>query len=58
MRVTENNPHRNQILKSLSKILKINANKIGLKATTSEKLGIIGNNQAIAVQTLTNLKKI
>ena len=52
------NPHRNQILKSLSKILKINANKIGLKATTSEKLGIIGNNQAIAVQTLTNLKKI
>ncbi len=52
------NPHRNQILKSLSKILKINENKIGLKATTSEKLGIIGSNQAIAVQTLTNLKKI
>ena len=51
------NPHRNQILKSLSKILKINENKIGLKATTSEKLGIIGTNQAIAVQTLTNLKK-
>jgi 2C-methyl-D-erythritol 2,4-cyclodiphosphate synthase len=38
--------------------LKINENKIGLKATTSEKLGIIGSNQAIAVQTLTNLKKI
>ena len=50
------NPHRDNILKSLSSILKIPINKIGLKATTSEKIGIIGNNEAIAVQSLINLK--
>ena len=50
------NPYRDNILKSLSSILKIPINKIGLKATTSEKIGIIGNNEAIAVQSLINLK--
>ena len=50
------NLHRDNILKSLSSILKIPINKIGLKATTSEKIGIIGNNEAIAVQSLINLK--
>ena len=34
----------------------IPTNKIGLKATTSEKIGIIGKNQAIAVQSLVNLR--
>jgi 2C-methyl-D-erythritol 2,4-cyclodiphosphate synthase len=43
-------------LKSLSDILQIPTNKIGLKATTSEKIGIIGKNQAIAVQSLVNLR--
>ena len=32
--------------------------KIGLKATTSEKIGIIGNNEAISVQSIVNLKDI
>ena len=50
------NPHRENILKSLSSILLIPVNKIGLKATTSEKIGIIGKNQAIAVQSLVNLR--
>ena len=50
------NPHRENILKSLSSILKIPIDRIGLKATTSEKIGIIGNNEAIAVQSLINLK--
>lgn len=50
------NPHRDNILKSLSTLLKIPVNKIGLKATTSEKIGIIGKNQAIAVQTIVNLR--
>ena len=50
------NPHRDNILKSLSSLLKIPVNKIGLKATTSEKIGIIGKNQAIAVQTIVNLR--
>ena len=50
------NPHRDNILKSLSSILKIPVNKIGLKATTSEQIGIIGKNKAIAVQSLVNLR--
>ena len=50
------NPHRDNILKSLSSILKMPIDKIGLKATTSEKIGIIGKNKAIAVQSLVNLK--
>ena len=51
-------PHREKIIESLSKILKISKSNIGLKATTSEKLGIIGEHKAIAVQSLVNLKQI
>jgi len=51
-------PHRKKIIESLSKILKISKSNIGLKATTSEKLGIIGKHKAIAVQSLVNLKQI
>lgn len=50
------NPHREFILKNLSDILGIPISRIGLKATTSEKIGIIGENQAIAVQSLVNLR--
>ena len=50
------NPFRDQILKKMSLLLQVPTSRIGLKATTSEKLGIIGNNQAIAVQSLVNLK--
>ena len=50
------NPFRNDILKSLSEILGIPESKIGLKATTAEKLGIIGKNKAISVQSIVNLK--
>ena len=51
------NPHRKAILNSLSNILKIDSEKIGLKATTSEQIGIIGKNKAIAVQSFVNLRK-
>ena len=50
------NPHREKILKKLSKILGISTARIGLKATTSEGIGIIGKNKAIAVQSLVNLR--
>ena len=49
-------PHRDSIIESLSCILKIPKSKIGLKATTAEKIGIIGQNKAIAVQSSVNLK--
>ncbi len=52
------NPHRDSILKSLSKILKIPVERIGLKATTSEQIGIIGKNKAIAVQSFANLRQV
>ena len=48
---------RDKILKNLSSLLHIPISSIGLKATTSEKLGIIGENKAIAVQSLVNLKE-
>ena len=51
------NPHRKAILNSLSNILKIDSEKIGLKATTSEQIGIIGKNKAIAVQSFVNLRE-
>ena len=51
------NPWREQILNKLSEILKIPVSKIGLKATTSEQIGIIGENKAIAVQSLVNLRE-
>ena len=49
-------PHRDAIIESLSRILNLPKSKIGLKATTAEKIGIIGQNKAIAVQSLVNLK--
>jgi len=52
------NPHRGKILENLTDILNIPLSKIGLKATTSEKIGIIGNNEAISVQSIVNLKDI
>ena len=51
------NPHREKILHSLSNMLNISKSKIGLKATTSEKIGIIGKNKAIAVQSIVNVRE-
>ena len=48
---------REKILKELSNLLSIPVSSIGLKATTSEKIGIIGKNKAIAVQSLVNLRE-
>ena len=50
-------PHREKILKELSNLLSIPVSSIGLKATTSEKIGIIGKNKAIAVQSIVNLRE-
>ena len=52
------NPHRGEIINKLSQILKIPVSNISIKATTSEKIGIIGNHEAIAVQSIVNLKEI
>ena len=50
------NPYKEQIKKELSTLLNIKKQFINIKATTSEKLGFIGRNEGIAVQTVSTLK--
>jgi 2-C-methyl-D-erythritol 4-phosphate cytidylyltransferase/2-C-methyl-D-erythritol 2,4-cyclodiphosphate synthase len=50
------NPHKQDIKTSLSKLLNIPKSKINIKATTTEQLGFIGRQEAIAVQSIANLK--
>ena len=48
----------NQMEKNIAKILKVNLNKINIKATTTEKLGFIGQEQGIAAKAIVSLKKV
>ncbi len=48
---------RNKIINSLSKLLSLNKNLINLKGKTVEKLGIIGNEKAIACEVISSLSK-
>lgn len=41
-------PYLNQMVSVLSDILELPAEKLGISATTTEKIGLIGNNQAVA----------
>ena len=49
-------PYVNKIKKSLSAILKIEESFIGVKATTTEKMGVIGNGNGIAVYAIASLR--
>ena len=49
------NAYKNAIKKELSALLKIDVSNIGLKATTTEKLGFTGRKEGIAVQTIVNI---
>ena len=49
------NAYRNAIKKKLSMLLNIDVSNIGLKATTTEKLGFAGRKEGIAVQTIVNI---
>jgi len=49
------NSYKNAIKKELSTLLKIDVSNIGLKATTTEKLGFTGRKEGIAVQTIVNI---
>ena len=44
--------------KKISKILKIDINKINIKGTTTEKLGFLGRKEGIACQTISLISKI
>ncbi|NBX65644.1 MAG: 2-C-methyl-D-erythritol 4-phosphate cytidylyltransferase [Proteobacteria bacterium] len=49
-------PHREAISKRLSDILGLPADAIGLKATTTEKLGYIGRGEGLAVQAIVTVR--
>jgi 2-C-methyl-D-erythritol 2,4-cyclodiphosphate synthase len=42
-------PHREKIIQSLSKILNLQEDCIGVKATTTEKMGALGREEGVAV---------
>lgn len=50
--------YKKRIRKSLCDIIKINFGDLSIKATTSEKLGPIGNSEGIACKTIILIKKI
>ena len=47
--------YRNKIINSISKLTKIDKNRINLKGKTVEKLGLIGNEKAIACEVITSI---
>ena len=49
--------YRNKITNSLSKLMNINKKIINLKGKTVEKLGLIGNEKAIACETIVSINK-
>ena len=49
--------HKNKITKSISKTCDISSNQINIKAKTTEKLGLIGKEKAIACEAITSVIK-
>ena len=49
---------KNKIILSISKLCKINKDKINLKGKTAEKLGVIGKEKAIACEVIASIQKI
>ena len=52
------NNHLKKMKINLSKTLDLNVNNINIKSTTTDQLGIIGSEKAIAAQSITTIKKI
>ncbi len=50
------NPFKQEIKSSIAKLLNLPKQFINIKATTAEKLGFIGREEGVAVQTIANLK--
>ena len=48
---------KKKIILSISKLCRINKNKINLKGKTAEKLGVIGEEKAIACEVIASIQK-
>ena len=51
------NKYKNKIIESISKICEISKSQINIKGKTTEKLGIIGKEKAIACEVITSVIK-
>ena len=51
-------PHRANMIKMLGQLLKVNPNKLSVKATTTEKLGFTGRREGIAASVVLLLEQI
>ena len=49
--------YRNQIVRSVSKLMQLDKNIINLKGKTVEKLGLIGKEKAIACEVIISISK-
>jgi 2-C-methyl-D-erythritol 4-phosphate cytidylyltransferase/2-C-methyl-D-erythritol 2,4-cyclodiphosphate synthase len=49
--------YRNKMIKSLSHLINVDKKLINLKGKTVEKLGLIGNEEAIACEVITSISK-
>ena len=49
--------YRDKIIKSISKLMNLDINKINLKGKTVEKLGLIGKEKAIACEVIVSIAK-
>ena len=48
----------NEMKNIISNLLNIHVKNINIKSTTTDKMGIIGTEKAIAAQSITTIKKI
>ena len=50
------NKYINKMILNISKLLKIDKNRISIKATTNEKIGFIGRGEGIAAESIVLIK--
>lgn len=51
-------PHKQKIINSIAKLLDIDKSLVSVKATTMEKLGFIGRNEAISCECVVLVRKV
>ncbi len=52
------NPHREEMKQNVARVLNIDVSRIGIKASTSEKLGFTGRGEGIAAQAVATVSRI